>query len=131
MLKEPYVSARYATFRIYIFGEVGKSGLVNIDNERANLLDLLGATNDFQLFANRKNVRVFRGAPDSTVVYEIDMTSINAMEQPGFYLHPYDIVYVEPLRRKTFFTNVQTFNIIVGLFNTAVTVYLLIDNLSQ
>jgi len=131
VLNKPYVSAKFATFRIYVFGEVSRTGLIDVDNERANLLDLLGESNDFELFANRRNVRVFRGAPDSTVVYEIDMTSISAMEQPGFYLHPYDVVYVEPLVQKTFFTNVQTFNVIVALLNTGIALYLVLQSFNN
>lgn len=118
-VRDPYVRVKFLNYKIFVLGEVKKSGLVTINNESATIMEAISKAGGLGLFARRSNVRVFRGPTDNFVAHELDLTSVDAMNSPGYYMKPYDIIYVEPLRRKTILSNINTINAIVGILNTS------------
>lgn len=118
-VRDPYVRVKFLNYKIFVLGEVNQSGLVTINNESATIMEAISKAGGLGLFARRSNVRVFRGPTDNFVAHELDLTSVDAMNSPGYYMKPYDIIYVEPLRRKTILSNINTINAIVGILNTS------------
>lgn len=118
-VRDPYVQIKFLNYKVFVLGEVKKPGLVTINNESATIMEAISHAGGMGLFARRNNVRVFRGPTDNFVVHELDLTSVDALSSPGYYMKPYDIVYVEPLRRKTILSNINTINAIVGILNTS------------
>lgn len=119
-VKEPYVQVKFLNYKVFVLGEVKNPGLVTINNEQANIMEAISQAGGMAQFGKRENVRVFRGTPDNPIVHELDLTKISSMSSPGYFVQPYDIIYVEPLRRKTILSNVNTINAIVGIINTSI-----------
>ena len=117
-VRDPYVQIKFLNYKIFVLGEVKQSGLVTINNESATVMEAISKAGGLGLLARRDNIRVFRGPTDNFVAHELDLTSVDALNNPGYYMKPYDIVYVEPLRRKTILSNINTINAIVGILNT-------------
>lgn len=117
-VREPYVQLKFLNYKIFVLGEVRNPGMITINNESATVMEALSQAGGIRQFGRRENVRVFRGSADKPIVHEMDLTRISSMNSPGYFLEPYDIVYVEPLRRKTVLSNVNTINAIVGILNT-------------
>ena len=117
-VRDPYVQIKFLNYKIFVLGEVRQPGLVTINNESATIMEAISKAGGLGLFARRENVRVFRGPNDNMVAHELDLTSVDAFDNPGYYMKPYDIIYVEPLRRKTVLSNINTINAIVGILNT-------------
>ncbi len=117
-VRDPYVQIKFLNYKVFVLGEVKQSGLVTINNESATVMEAISKAGGLGLLARRDNVRVFRGPTDNFIAHELDLTSVNALSSPGYYMKPYDIVYVEPLRRKTILSNINTINAIVGILNT-------------
>jgi len=119
-VKDPYVQVKFLNYKVFVLGEVRNSGLITINNEQATVMEAISKAGGMGRFARRENVRVFRGTPDNPIVHEMDLTSVAAMGSPGYILGPYDIIYVEPLRRKNILSNINTVNAIVGILNTSI-----------
>ena len=95
-LKEPTVSVRNQNFRISVLGEVTRPSLFTIPNEQLTLPEALGLAGDLTIYGRRDNVLIIREEGNKRTFARIDLTSRNAFQSPFYYLHPNDVVYVEP-----------------------------------
>ncbi len=99
-LKEPTVNVRNLNFRISVMGEVSRPSLFAIPNERITLLEALSLAGDVTIYGRRENVLVIREENGQRTFGRIDLTSRDVFRSPYYYLHPNDVVYVEPGRAK-------------------------------
>jgi polysaccharide export outer membrane protein len=108
-----------------VLGEVNKPGTYNIFNEKASLPEVLGMAGDLTNFGNRTVVKIIREENNKTQQFNVDLTSAQSLSPETYYLHPDDIIYVEPLRRKAFqnispsvtiFTSILTTTVVVVAF---------------
>ncbi|MDP4188620.1 MAG: sugar transporter, partial [Bacteroidota bacterium] len=56
--------------------------------------------------------------------YRIDLTSTDILKSPAFYLQPNDMVYIQPLKNKTFKNNMPS----IQIFLTGITTLILVLN---
>jgi polysaccharide export outer membrane protein len=62
-------------------------------------------------------------------MHDIDLTDINVMKSPYFYLQPNDYIYVKPLKQKTWGTGktgIESIGTLVSLLSLATTTYFFI-----
>ena len=71
---------------------------------RWNLLQALAASGDIKITGNRERVSVFRKGIDGTKRYTVDMLDVNSFDSSNFFIQPNDIIYVEPLKQKSWGT---------------------------
>jgi polysaccharide export outer membrane protein len=95
-LKEPTVNVRNLNFRISVLGEVQRPSLFTIANEQITLPEALGLAGDLTIYGQRKNVLVIREENGKKTFARLDLTKRDLFKSPYYYLHPSDIVYVEP-----------------------------------
>ncbi|GAB3264699.1 polysaccharide biosynthesis/export family protein [Larkinella harenae] len=95
-LKEPTVNVRNLNFQITVTGEVTRPSLFSIPNERITLPEALGLAGDITIFGERKNILVIREENGQRTFNQVDLTKRDVFRSPYYYLHPNDIVYVEP-----------------------------------
>ena len=108
-------------------GEVNSPGEYNIIRSNQNILHLLGKSQDLTEFANRKRVKVIRkNGVESTRVIYLDLTDPKLLNNKNIYLHPQDIVYVEPLKKK--FYSVKNLSSAVSIGISTITLYFLLNN---
>jgi polysaccharide biosynthesis/export protein len=105
-LKEPTVSVRNLNFRITVLGEVARPSMFTIQNERITLPQALGLAGDLTLFGRRDNVLVMREENNQRTYARLDLASPAFLQSPYYYLHPNDVVYVEPRKARVASTNV-------------------------
>jgi polysaccharide export outer membrane protein len=75
---------------------------------------------------------IIRQYPQGQQIHHLDLTDIKVMESPYYYIQPNDIIYVKPLRQKTWGTGTtgkETFSTIVSVLGFITTTILLIDRL--
>ncbi|GAB3562995.1 polysaccharide biosynthesis/export family protein [Spirosoma luteolum] len=99
-LKEPTVSVRNLNFRITVLGEVARPSLFNVANERITLPEALGLAGDLTIYGRRDNVLVVREENGQRTYQRLDMTKRDVFLSPYYYLHPNDVVYVEPSKAR-------------------------------
>jgi len=95
-LKEPTVNVRNLNFQISISGEVTRPSLYSIPNEQITLPSALGLAGDITIFGRRDNVLIIREENGKRTFNHIDLTKRDVFQSPYYYLHPNDVVYVEP-----------------------------------
>ncbi|MBC3787403.1 polysaccharide biosynthesis/export family protein [Spirosoma utsteinense] len=95
-LKEPTVNIRNLNFRISVMGEVMRPALFTIPNEQITLLEALSLSGDVTIYGRRENVLIIREEDGKRTFARVDLTQRNLFSSPYYYLHPNDVIYVEP-----------------------------------
>jgi len=95
-LKEPTVNVRNLNFQISVSGEVAHPSLFSIPNGQISLPAALGLAGDITIYGRRNNVLIIREESGQRTFNRIDLTKRDVFQSPYYYLHPNDVVYVEP-----------------------------------
>lgn len=95
-LKEPTVNIRNLNFRISVLGEVVRPSLFTVPNDQITLIEAISLAGDATIYGRRDNVLVVREENGQKTFARVDITKRNLFRSPYYYLHPNDIVYVEP-----------------------------------
>jgi polysaccharide biosynthesis/export protein len=118
------VAVRLRNFRIVVLGETGSQTVVNVENERISVPELLASVGGINYSGKRRNIMIIREENGEKSVGYVDMTNVDVFENPFYYLKQNDIVYVEPTYRTVksagFITSWQ------GLVSIATTAFSLI-----
>lgn len=126
---DPIVNIRLVNFRVTILGEVSRPGTYTLQNERITLLEALGLASDLTIFGKRQNVLLIREVEGQKRFAKIDLTSINAVNSPLYYLQQNDVIIVEPnkarIRSSSYNQNNAVLISAIGTLTTIITVFLI------
>jgi polysaccharide export outer membrane protein len=126
-----FVTVKLAGFRYTINGEVGSTGTKTLFQEHVNIMEAIANAGDITTVGDRKAVTVIRQTPTGVQMNNLDLTDVNVIKSPYYYLQPNDYIYVKPLRQKTWGTGqtgIQSIGTIITLLSLATTVYLILKN---
>lgn len=126
-----FVTVKLAGFRYTINGEVGSTGTKTLFQEHVNIMEAIANSGDITITGDRKAVTVIRQTPTGVQMHDLDLTDINVMKSPYYYLQPNDYVYVKPLKQKTWGTGktgIESITTIITVLSLATTVFLLLKN---
>ncbi len=101
-----------------------------IYKNQVNIIEAIANAGDITVTGNRKNVSVFRKNIEGTKRYTIDLTDISTFDSNNFHIESNDIVYIEPLKQKSWGTGVtgmQSLTAIVTVLTLLTTTLLLIQ----
>ena len=127
-----FVTVKLAGINFVISGEVGSPGTINLAQNQVSIVDAIANAGDITTFGDRENVVVVRKTLDGVKKYKINMLEIGVFESDNFYVKPNDVIYVAPLKQKTWgfgATGFQTFTTLVTVFSFITTTILLIQTL--
>lgn len=127
---KPYITyastnVKMANNRITIMGEVNNPGVHYLYNDQNSILDAIGMAGDFTDFANRKKVKLLRQSDEGLQTIYLNMNRSEFMYSPFFWIQPYDVIYVEPTKRKSRDVGANT----TGIVLSGISVGVLILNL--
>jgi polysaccharide export outer membrane protein len=125
-----FVTVKLSGLRYTATGEVVRPGTQVLFQERVNIIEALANVGDVTLVGNRKDVQIIRQYPQGQQIHHLDLTDINIMNSPFYYIQPNDLIYVKPLKQKSWgtgTTGVQTFTTIATSLTLIITVFVLID----
>lgn len=128
-----FVVVKLAGFRYTINGEVGSTGTKTLFQEKVNIMEAIANAGDISITGNRKAVTIIRQTPNGTEMKDLDLTNINVMSSPYYFLKPNDYIYVKPLKQKTWgtgSTGIQSLSTIITLLSLFTTTYLLLKTLN-
>jgi len=125
---DPIVNVRLVNFTVTILGEVSRPGTFTIQDERVTLLEAIGMANDLTIYGKRNNVLLIREVDGIKKFAKIDLTTINAVNSPLYYLQQNDVIYVEPnnarIRSSTYNQNNGVLISAIGTLTTIIAVFL-------
>ena len=99
-IKEPSINIRRVNFKITVMGEVTKAGSFTIPSERVTILEAIGLAGDFTSYSDRQRVLVMREENGKVTSVKIDLQTSDFFNSPYYFLHPNDVVYVDPKKSK-------------------------------
>ena len=123
---EIFVTVRLSGFRYTISGEIGLTGSKIIYRDKVSIMEAIANSGDIPITGDRKNIVIMRQFPQGTEMYTIDLTDINSVKSPYYFLQPNDFIYIKPLKQKTWGTGtigLQTFSTIMAVFSALVTTF--------
>jgi polysaccharide biosynthesis/export protein len=123
-LKDATVIVKLISFKISVIGEVNRPGTYNNFNNQLSVLEAISMAGDITDYGNRKQVLVLRPNATGTTSFRLDLTNKNILSSDGFFLLPNDIVYVEPIKNKSFRMNMPA----ISLAFTSVSTLILVLN---
>jgi polysaccharide biosynthesis/export protein len=100
-IKEPSINIRRVNFKITVLGEVNKAGSFSIPSERITILEAIGLAGDFTAYSDRQRVLVVREENGKVTSIKIDLQTPDFFNSPYYFLHPNDVVYIDPKKGKT------------------------------
>ena len=95
------VVVKLVMFNISILGEIKSPGKYPIYNNRVNIFEALALANDLTSYADRSRVQIIRTEGNKTNVVVFNLLNKDILSSPYYYLQPNDIIYVEPLKEKS------------------------------
>lgn len=99
-IKDPVVDVRLTNFKIIILGEAG-SGILEIPNNKVNIIEALALAGDISIYGDRKNVLLIREEAGERTFARLDITDAGIFNSQFFNLQNNDILYLEPVKYKT------------------------------
>lgn len=127
-----FVTVKLAGIRYTINGEIGKSGSNIIYRDQATIMEAIGNSGDIPITGDKTDVVIIRQYPLGQKVHHIDLTSIDAMNSPYYYIQPNDLILINPLPQKsigTGTTGIQSFTTILTIVTALATTILLFTRL--
>jgi polysaccharide export outer membrane protein len=124
-----FVTVKLAGFRYTINGEIGSAGTKTLFQDQVNVMEAIANAGDITITGNRKAVTIIRKTPIGVQMHDIDLTDVNVMKSPYFYLQPNDYIYIKPLKQKTWGTGktgIESLGTIITLLSLATTTFLLL-----
>lgn len=124
-----FVTVKLAGLRYTANGEVGSPGSQVLFTERVNIFEAIANVGEIPVTGNKKNVKIIRQYPQGQKIHSLDLTNVNVMKSPYYYIQPNDIIYVEPLKQKslgtgeTALSSITAIASILSLITTGVLLY--------
>ncbi len=116
------VDINYLNRRVTVTGEVESPGIVDIDRNRISVLEAIQRADGITTYSSTDNITVIREADGVRTFGVLDLDERNVVNSPYYYVMPGDIIYVQPIRAKTWTTQTAFFtsiNIITGIISAA------------
>jgi polysaccharide export outer membrane protein len=125
-LKDPVVTVSQTNFNINVIGEVGKPGVINVQDGKITILEAISKSGDLTVMGKRENVLVVREKNGKREFGRLDLTSNNLFNSPYYYLEQGDVIYVDVNQNKLLGADVlqqrriSTITIVLGILSTLV-----------
>lgn len=127
-----FTTVKLAGLRYTVNGEIGRPGTITLFKERVNIFEAIANAGEIPLTGDKKDVLVVRQYPQGQQIHHLDLTDVNVMKSPYYYIQPNDMIYVKPLKQKSIGTGetaVSSISTIATIVSLAATTILLFTRL--
>lgn len=124
-----FVTVKLSGFRYTTMGELESTGTKTLFQDRVTIFEAIANSGEIPVTGDRKDVLIIRQYPQGQQIHHVDLTDLNVMDSPYYYLQPNDMVYVKPLKQKTWGTGTtarEALTSILTVMSVITTVLLLI-----
>ena len=127
-----FVTVKLTGLRYTVNGEVGSTGTQTLYQPRVNIFEALANAGDVEMTGNREDVLIIRQYPQGQQIHHVNLLDAKVMQSAYYYIQPNDIIYVKPLKQKSWgtgATTMQTIGTIVTALSLVTTTLLLMDRI--
>ncbi|GAA3571985.1 polysaccharide biosynthesis/export family protein [Snuella lapsa] len=124
-----FVTVKLTGLRFTTLGEIGSKGMKTLYQDRVNIFEAIASSGDIPDTGNKKDVLIIRQYPQGQKIHHVDLTDVNVMHSPYYYIQPNDMIYVKPLKQKAWGTgttaiqNITTAASILSLLTTSILLF--------
>jgi polysaccharide biosynthesis/export protein len=94
IIVDPILDVRILNREVVVMGEVKTAGKQILEKQNNTLLDVIGKAGDFDIYANRKKIKVIRKFGNKIKYVKINLTEIDSTFSQNIQIYPGDVVYV-------------------------------------
>lgn len=127
-----FVTVKLSGLRFTATGEVGSPGSKTLFQERVNIFEAIANVGEIPVTGNKKDVLIIRQYPQGQQIHHLDLTDVAVMQSPYYYIQPNDMIYVKPLKQKSWGTGIsgrETLATIISVLSLVTTTVLLVNRL--
>ena len=123
-----FVTVKLTGLRFTTMGEIG-TGTKTLFQERVNIFEAIANSGDIPVTGDKKDVLIIRQYPQGQKIHHIDLTDVNVMNSPYYYIQPNDMIYVKPLKQKSWGTgetaieNLRNIFLVLSLVTTSILLF--------
>lgn len=129
-----FVTVKLDGLRYTMVGEVSGSGQKTIFRDQVTIIEAIADGGGVPITGDLTAVKIVRQYPNGVRTHVLDLTTIDVVYSPYYYIQPNDMIVINPKPQKslgTGTTGLASFTTILSVFATLVTTYLLINNLTN
>ncbi|TBW26469.1 polysaccharide biosynthesis/export family protein [Gramella sp. KN1008] len=122
-----FVTVKLAGIRYTTLGEIGQGSQV-VYKDQVTIMEAIANAGGINDYGDRENVQIIRQYPQGEEVHTVDVTDIDIMKSPYYYIQPNDMIVVNPLPRKALgfgTTGLEVFRTVTSLITLATSIYFL------
>src|SRR5690606_25893608 len=101
-----FVTVKLTGLRFTVTGEVGSTGTQTLYQPRVNIFEAVANAGDVMVTGDRKDVTIIRQYPQGQKIHHLNLLDVSVMDSPYYYIQMNDIIYVKPLKQKSWGTGV-------------------------
>jgi len=113
------ISVRLVENNISIIGEVSVPGRYPIIKDRMTVFDALALAGDISSYGNRQEIKLVRPSPYGPVIKEFSLSDRSILTSELYYIMPNDILYVSPLKARSFQVNSAVWTLFLTTLTSA------------
>lgn len=99
-VKDPVVNIKLLNFKISVLGEVSRQSDIVMPNSESTIMNALAMAGDLTIYAKRNDIMIIR-TEDGKITYgTIDLTDVNFVNSPYYFLKQGDVIYVKSNEKK-------------------------------
>lgn len=124
--KDAAITVKLSGITYSILGEVNGPGRYSVYQDRVNIMEAVATAGDLTELANRSRVDVFRHYPSGVKKYTVDLTDMNLIRSPYYFIQPNDVIVVAPLKVRaagTGTTGLATFQVLLTIVSSGILFY--------
>lgn len=129
-----FVTVKLDGLRYTMVGEVTSPGQKRILREQISIVEAIADGGGVPITGDLTDVKIVRQYPEGVRTHTLDLTRLDVVNSPYYFLRPNDMIVVNPLPQKsigTGTTGLSTFTTILSVFTATVGTVLLINSLSN
>src|SRR5690606_11755242 len=99
-VKNPIVNVKLLNIQVVVMGEVGKPGIIEVSGRKVTVLEAVGLAGDIKETGKKSEVLIIRNNKNTKEYARVNLTDVNVVSSPYFYVQQDDVIVVEPTRIK-------------------------------
>ncbi len=116
------ITVRLVNNFVSVIGEVNIPGRYPLSKDRVNIFETIAMAGDLTEFGNRNKVQLIRSTPYGPVVKEFSLSDRSILGSELYYVMPNDIIYVQPLKGRSFQINSSIYTLLLTTLTSALVI---------
>jgi len=124
-----FVQVKLAGFKFVVTGEVHTPGTINLQQEQVNIVEAIANAGEITNTGDKTNIVIIRKTVNGVKKYRVDLTNIDIFNSDLYYIQPNDIIYVNPIKRKSWgigTTGLGVFTTFISIFSVVTSTILIV-----